>query len=52
VEQGDLIELPLAKDALAAEVRLVTSQGTLAQRAARDLIGLAERSRNANFELP
>lgn len=51
VEQGDLIELPLAGDALAAEVRLVTSQGTLARRAARDLTELAERSRNANFEL-
>lgn len=51
VEQGDLVELPLPRNALAAEVRLLTSQGTLARRAARTLIELAERSRNANFEL-
>jgi len=44
VEKGDLIELPVAGEALAVEVRLVTSQGTLARRAARALIELAERS--------
>lgn len=44
VENGDLIELPVASEALAVEVRLVTSQGTLARRAARALIELAERS--------
>jgi LysR family transcriptional regulator, transcriptional activator of the cysJI operon len=51
VEKGDLIELPLAKEALVVEVRLVTSQGTLARRASQALIALAERSRNANFTL-
>jgi len=44
VDKGDLIELPVAGEALAVEVRLVTSQGTLARRAARALIELAERS--------
>jgi len=44
VEKGDLIELPVASEALAVEVRLVTSQGTLARRAARALIDLAELS--------
>ncbi len=44
VEKGDLIELPVAGEALAVEVRLVTSQGTLARRAARALIELAEGS--------
>ena len=44
VEKGDLIELPVTSEALAVEVRLVTSQGTLARRAARALIELAERS--------
>ena len=43
VEKGDLIELPVASEALAVEVRMVTSQGTLARRAARALIELAER---------
>jgi len=47
VEKGDLIELPVANEALAVEVRLVTSQGTLARRAARALIELAERSRGS-----
>jgi DNA-binding transcriptional LysR family regulator len=51
VEKGELVEVPVAKEALTVEVRLVASQGALARRAARDLIGLAERSRNANFEL-
>ena len=51
VEKGDLIELPLPRAALTVEVRLVTSQGTLARRASRALIELAERSRNANFNL-
>lgn len=44
VEKGDLVELPVASEALAVEVRLVTSRGTLARRAARALIELAERS--------
>jgi len=44
VVKGDLIELPVTSEALAVEVRLVTSQGTLARRAARALIELAERS--------
>lgn len=51
VDKGDLVELPLPKEALTVEVRLVTSQGTLARRASRALIDLAERSRNANFNL-
>jgi DNA-binding transcriptional LysR family regulator len=51
VDKGDLVELPLTGNALAVEVRMVTSQGTLARRAAQDLIELAERSRNANFNL-
>jgi DNA-binding transcriptional LysR family regulator len=51
VERRDLIELPVAREALTVEVRLVASQGALARRAARELIELAERSRNANFEL-
>ena len=51
VGKGDLIELPLPRAALTVEVRLVTSQGTLARRASRALIELAERSRNANFNL-
>jgi DNA-binding transcriptional LysR family regulator len=51
VEKGDLIELTLAKEALAVEVRLVSSQGTLARRASRALIELAESSRNTNFNL-
>ncbi len=51
VAKGDMIELPLAREALTVEVRLVTSQGTLARRAARVLIELVERSRNRSFEL-
>ena len=51
VDRGDLVELPLSKEALAVEVRLVASQGTLARRAAQALIELAEPSRGANFDL-
>jgi DNA-binding transcriptional LysR family regulator len=51
VEKGDLIELPLGAAAPTVEVRLVASKGALAQRAARELIELAERSRDENFNL-
>jgi hypothetical protein len=51
VDQGDLVELPLSKEALTVEVRLVASQGTLARRAAQALIELADPSRGANFDL-
>jgi len=51
VDRGDLVELPLSKEALAVEVRLVASQGTLARRAAQALIELAEPSCGANFDL-
>jgi DNA-binding transcriptional LysR family regulator len=51
VESGELIELPLARQALVIEVRLVASAGTLAQHAARELISLAASSRDENYEL-
>jgi LysR family transcriptional regulator, transcriptional activator of the cysJI operon len=51
VEKGDLIELSPTREAPAVEVRLVSSQGTLARRASRALIELAEGSRNTNFNL-
>jgi DNA-binding transcriptional LysR family regulator len=51
VESGDLIELPLAAEALVVEVRLVGSKGTLAQSAARALIDLAARSRAHGLDL-
>ncbi len=51
VEKGELVELPLAGEALGVEVRLVSSRGALARRAARALSDLAERSRNSNFNL-
>jgi DNA-binding transcriptional LysR family regulator len=51
VEKGDLIELPLAAPAPAVEVRLVASRSALAQRAARELLQLAERSRDENLNL-
>jgi LysR family transcriptional regulator, transcriptional activator of the cysJI operon len=52
VEKGDLVELPLARnETLVVEVRLVTSPGTLARRASRALIDLAEGSRDTNFNL-
>jgi DNA-binding transcriptional LysR family regulator len=51
VEKRELVELPVAKQALTVEVRLVAAQGALARRAARDLIELVEGSRNDDFEL-
>jgi hypothetical protein len=51
METGELIELPLGRQALVLEVRLVVSAGTLGRHAARELIELAARSRDENFHL-